>query len=148
MSKVSRRIKERARTIENHFYSEYILGQAISDYEMDYGKYVEAKVRKVLIISNGWYSKDKQPPNGHNAFVQKIIKETGQILSQEKSIEPLVDRIRNSEYKNWCWLAEKPEDITKICLESLLQQEYSDGDWDTLCGFNHIIGMCFEFSGG
>jgi len=146
--RISREIRECAKKTENHFYSEYILGDAIKEYELDYGEYFESNVRKALILSNGWYSEKKYPPAGHSDFVQNVIKEASSLLSQDSSLQPLINRISHSEYKNWCWLAEKPEDITTICQDALIQQKYSDGDWDTVCGFNYIIGICFEFGGG
>jgi len=146
--RLSNHTKELAKIRSDHFYSEFILGEAIKEFELEYGEYEKNTVRKALVISNGWYSPQKFPPEGHSKFVQNVIKELGQLLSQNASIKPLVDRVYSSPYRNWCWLAESPEDITTICEDSLIEQEYSDGDWDTEVGHNYIIGMCFEFSGG
>jgi len=146
--RVSQKIQEAAKRTEDHFYSEYILGQTIQDYELDHGQYIPDNIRKALILSNGWYSKKKYPPKGHSDFVQNIIKEASSLLSQDASLQPLIDEISYSVYKNWCWLAEKPEDITSICQDALIQQQYGDGSWDTVYGYNYIVGICFEFSGG
>ena len=80
--------------------------------------------------------------------MQEIVKELSSILSQNASIKPLIQKISSSPYKNWCWIAEEGDDISMVCQDAVSQQNYSDGDWDTLIGYNYIIGMCFEFSGG
>jgi len=136
-----------AKRIEEHFRSKYILGESIKEHIEFYGEYDERKVRVVLILSNGWYSKWKSPPDGHSQYVENLIAQVERALSSSLSIDTLIKENSLSIYNEWCWLAESDSDILSICFNAVREQMYSDGDWDTKVGRNYIIAICYEFSG-
>ena len=117
-------------------------------YEQEFGLFTEADLRKVLVISNYWYSGCRNYPKGSQAdYLESVLNKLEGILTEDKPIESLVRKVDSSEYGKWIWLAESDSAKEKICLEAVQQHKYSDGDFDYRLGPNYIIIISEEFSG-